>query len=200
MIARILSKHFRNRQSGDGCRTTGDEAFWSMNLEGNNRQRIGRCCADPTVSPNGKQLSLVGFNGDPTGAALFTSRLDGTSVFQVTPFSFDVAVKQDWAPDGKHLVFTIYGDVAIAGVSPNYRDGSTRRDPLSSDNAFSGRGRQGHGRLLFSRWAMDRFQRVLRQPSPHARDSIKRWRWTTMNYRSCARSLLVPTTGVHPRR
>ena len=98
---------------------TGDEAFWSMDLEGNNRQRIGPCCADPTVSPDGKRLSFVGFNGDPTGAALFTSKLDGTNVVQVTPFSFDVAVKQDWAPDGRHLVFTIYGDVPIDGVSPN---------------------------------------------------------------------------------
>jgi Tol biopolymer transport system component len=97
----------------------GDEAFWSMDLEGNNRQRIGPCCADPTVSPDGKRLSFVGFNGDPTGAALFTSKVDGTNVFQVTPFSFDVAVKQDWAPDGEHLVFTIYGDVPIAGVSSN---------------------------------------------------------------------------------
>jgi Tol biopolymer transport system component len=98
---------------------TGDEAFWSMDLEGNDRQRIGQCCADPTVSPNGKRLSFVGFNGDPTGAALFTSNLDGTGAFQVTPFSFDVAIKQDWAPDGKHLVFTIYGDVPIDGVSAN---------------------------------------------------------------------------------
>jgi len=98
---------------------TGDEAFWSMDLDGNNRQRIGPCCADPTVSPDGSRLSYVGFNGDPTGAALFTSKLDGTGVFQVTPFSFDVAVKQDWAPDGNHLVFTIYGDVPIDGVSPN---------------------------------------------------------------------------------
>jgi Tol biopolymer transport system component len=98
---------------------TNDEAFWSMDTNGNDRQRIGPCCADPTVSPDGKKLSFVGFNGDPTGAALFTSSVDGTNVFQVTPFSFDVAVKQDWAPDGRHLVFSIYGDVQIPGVSTN---------------------------------------------------------------------------------
>jgi Tol biopolymer transport system component len=96
-----------------------DEAFWSMDLNGNDRQRIGPCCADPTVSPDGKKLSFVGFNGDPTGAALFTSSVDGTNVFQVTPFSFDVAIKQDWAPDGRHLVFSIDGDVPIPGVSTN---------------------------------------------------------------------------------
>ena len=95
------------------------EAFWSMDLNGDDRQRIGQCCADPNVSPNGKKISFLGFNGDPTGSALFTSNIDGSNLFQVTPFSFDVAVKQDWAPDGKHLVFTIYGDVTIPGVSKN---------------------------------------------------------------------------------
>jgi Tol biopolymer transport system component len=98
---------------------TNEEAHWSMDLNGNDRHRIGTCCADPTVSPNGKRLSFVSFNGQPTGAALFTSNLDGTNLFQVTPFEFDVAIKQDWSPDGKHLVFTQYGDEPIPGVSPN---------------------------------------------------------------------------------
>jgi Tol biopolymer transport system component len=96
-----------------------DEAFWSMDLNGNDRQRIGPCCFDPNVSPNGRKISFLGGNGDPGGTALFTSNIDGSNVFQVTPFSFDVAVKQDWAPDGKHLVFTIYGDIPIPGVSRN---------------------------------------------------------------------------------
>ena len=98
---------------------TNDEAFWSMDLNGHHRRRIGPCCADPTVSPNGRKISFLGFNGDPTGSALFTSDIDGSNVFQVTPFSFDVAVKQDWAPDGKRLVFSIYGDIPIPGVSTN---------------------------------------------------------------------------------
>jgi Tol biopolymer transport system component len=98
---------------------TNDEAFWSMDLNGDNRQRIGPCCADPNVAPNGEKISFLGFNGDPNGSALFTSNIDGSNLFQVTPFSFDVAVKQDWAPDGKRLVFSIYGDVPITGVSTN---------------------------------------------------------------------------------
>jgi hypothetical protein len=40
-------------------------------------------------------------------------------VFQLTPHSFDVAVKEDWAPDGQHLVFTKDGDILIPGVSAN---------------------------------------------------------------------------------
>ena len=96
-----------------------DEAFWSMDLSGGDRQRIGPCCFDPNVSPSGKRLSFLTNNGQPGGTALFTSRIDGSDLFQVTPFSFDVAVKQDWAPDGRHLVFTQNGDVPIPGVSAN---------------------------------------------------------------------------------
>lgn len=99
---------------------TGDDAFWSMDLNGNDRQRISPCpCADSNVSPDGEKLSFLGFNGDPDGSALFTSNIDGSNVFQVTPYSFDGAVKQDWAPDGQHLVFTKDGDVPKPGVSAN---------------------------------------------------------------------------------
>src|SRR6266699_2814187 len=45
-----------------------DEAFWSMDLTGNDRQRIGSCCADPNVFPNGEKLSFVAFNDEPFGA------------------------------------------------------------------------------------------------------------------------------------
>jgi Tol biopolymer transport system component len=97
---------------------TNDEAFWSMDLNGNDQHRIGTCCFDPTVSPNGKRLSFVASNGQPTGFALFTSKVDGSNLFQVTPFEFDVAVKQDWSPDGTHLVFTKDG-AEPDGLSPN---------------------------------------------------------------------------------
>jgi Tol biopolymer transport system component len=96
-----------------------DEAFWSRDLTGNDRQRIGGCCADPNVSPNGEKLSFVAESGQPFEAALFTSNIDGSNLFQVAPFSFGVAVKQDWAPDGQHLVFTKNGISHPPGVSPN---------------------------------------------------------------------------------
>ena len=98
---------------------TNDEAFWSMDRNGNDRQRIGPCCFDPNVSPDGGKLSFLRENGEPFGSALFTSSIDGSDVLQLTPFSFDVAVHQDWAPDGRHLVFTKDGDFPIPGVSAN---------------------------------------------------------------------------------
>src|SRR5205814_10379181 len=48
-----------------------------------------------------------------------TSNSDGSNLFQVAPFSFGVAVKQDWAPDGQHLVFTKNGIGHPPGVSAN---------------------------------------------------------------------------------
>ncbi len=110
---------------------TGDEAFWSMTLSGDDRHRIGPCCVDPNVSPDGQKISFVAANGDPTGSALFTSNIDGSNVLQLTPYRLDVAVKQDWAPDGKHIVITKKGDVPIPGVSANIvtirPDGTRRR-------------------------------------------------------------------------
>jgi Tol biopolymer transport system component len=96
-----------------------DEAFWSMDLTGNDRQRIGGCCADPNVSPNGEKLSFVAESDQPFEAALFTSNIDGSNVFQVAPFSFGVAIKQDWAPDGQDLVFSKHGIGHPPGVSAN---------------------------------------------------------------------------------
>jgi Tol biopolymer transport system component len=96
-----------------------DEAFWMMDVIGNNRQRIGQCCADPNPSPDGEKFSYLAFNGEPFGSALYTAKIDGTDPFQVLDFSFDVAVKQDWAPDGEHLVVSVFADEQIPGVSPN---------------------------------------------------------------------------------
>lgn len=99
---------------------TNDDAFWSMDLSGDHRQRIGACCVDPNVSPNGRKISFLCCpKGNPDASALFTSKIDGSNQFQVAPFSFDIAAKQDWAPDGNHLVFTKDGDVLVPGVSAN---------------------------------------------------------------------------------
>jgi Tol biopolymer transport system component len=78
-----------------------------------------RRSADPNVSPNGEKLSFVAESDQPFEAALFTSNIDGSNVFQVAPFSFGVAIKQDWAPDGQHLVFSKNGISHPPGVSAN---------------------------------------------------------------------------------
>jgi Tol biopolymer transport system component len=95
----------------DGATDT--DALWSSNLDGGDRHLIiapSNGAADPNVSPDGQTISFVGFNGQDLGQALFTVRTDGTGLTQLTPFDVDVAVKQDWAPDGRHIAFTDNAD------------------------------------------------------------------------------------------
>jgi Tol biopolymer transport system component len=97
-----------------------DEAFWVMDLTGNSRQQIGQCCADPVPSPAGDKFSYVAFLDEPNHlTALFTADIDGKNPQQLTPFEFGVATKQDWAPDGRHLVFTKNGIGHPPGISAN---------------------------------------------------------------------------------
>jgi Tol biopolymer transport system component len=84
--------------------STEDDAVWSMNLDGSDRQRITSAGApDPNVSPDGRMVSFLA--GPENATALFTAGLDGSHLFQVTP-SIGVSFKSDWAPDGRHLLIS----------------------------------------------------------------------------------------------
>jgi Tol biopolymer transport system component len=100
---------------------TNVEAIWIMNLQGGNRRRIttgiGKGVTDPNVSPLGRRLSFVAFNGRECGQALYTVRMDGSHLRQILPFRFQVAVKHDWAPDGRRIVFTRQLGECSAGSS-----------------------------------------------------------------------------------
>jgi len=61
---------------------------------------------DPNVSPDGRIISFVRVKVAEEKQALFTIHRDGTHLHRITPYGFDVAVKHDWAPDGRHLVFS----------------------------------------------------------------------------------------------
>ena len=97
-----------------------DEAFWIMDVTGNNRQRIGQCCANPVPSPDGRRFSFVALQDEANFlTALYAANIDGTNPQQLTPFDFGVAVKQDWAPDGRRLLFTKHGIGHPPGISAN---------------------------------------------------------------------------------
>ena len=114
---------------------TGEDAVWSMKVDGSDRHRIigpfpngvdqTVFSSDPNVSPDGQTLSFVGWDGTTTGPAgleaqaLFTSDIDGSNLFQLTPFTIDLATKQDWAPDGKHLVVGTNAGFFHPGESAN---------------------------------------------------------------------------------
>ena len=95
-------------------------AIWSMQLDGSDRRLIKTGpTADPNVSPDGRRLAFMGFNDQPFGQALFTSDIDGSNPLQLTPFSFNVGFKLDWAPDGRQLAFIHNADFAFPNDSAN---------------------------------------------------------------------------------
>jgi Tol biopolymer transport system component len=83
------------------------DAIFSMNLNGNDRQLVTDCqgtgLTDPEVSPDGTMLSFTCYSD--SGSALFDSRIDGSGLQQLTPFSFDIGNKSDWSPDSKRIMF-----------------------------------------------------------------------------------------------
>jgi Tol biopolymer transport system component len=98
----------------------GDDAIWSMKLDGTDRRLIKTGgTADPNVSPDGRRIAFLSFNGEPFGTALSTSSIDGSKPLQLTPFSFNVGFRLDWAPDGRQLAFIHNVDLVIPNTSVN---------------------------------------------------------------------------------
>ena len=42
--------------------------------------------------------------------AVFAVHPDGSRLHQLTPFSWEVAIKHDWSPNGKRIVLTTNAD------------------------------------------------------------------------------------------
>jgi Tol biopolymer transport system component len=70
----------------------------------------------PRFSPDGTRVSFMRARGtaDNAPSALFTVRLDGTGLHQLTPFSLHVG-DSDWSPNGKRIVFEAYPDPGSFG-------------------------------------------------------------------------------------
>jgi Tol biopolymer transport system component len=93
-----------------------------MNLQGADRLRItagtGTGVTAPKVSPDGTMLSFVDYDAAGHGA-LFTAKIDGSKLHQLTPFALAIQTKVDWAPDGQHLEFSRDDSLPPPGLSPN---------------------------------------------------------------------------------
>lgn len=102
--------------------------------------------ADPNFSPDGKWITFVRINRNEVAQALFRVRPDGTGLEQLTPYSWDVAIKHDWSPDGKWIVITTNADWANPNKGANLvliRPDGTGATPLTrfkspAENAFAG--------------------------------------------------------------
>ena len=118
---------------------------------------------DPSASPDGDHLSFVRIReGDDKVAALYTIDLRTGRERQVTPFSYNVAIKQDWAPSGRRLTFTRDGHEAVPGVSSNVMTIAPSGRQLRAVTRYSG----GETRALVGSYSPDGRWIVYREESP----------------------------------
>jgi Tol biopolymer transport system component len=61
---------------------------------------------NPEVSPDGRTVTFVRRKTEGELQALFAVDIDGANLRKLVPYRFNVFIKHDWAPDGKHIVFT----------------------------------------------------------------------------------------------
>jgi Tol biopolymer transport system component len=132
-----------------------NNGVWLMRPDGSMKRRVTRspfrggtcgCDTDPNFSPDGKLISFVRIKEDHRQQALFVVRPNGTGLRQLTPYSWEVAIKHDWSPDGKLILLTTNADFVIAGASANLvtiKPNGTGKTELTkftggSKNAFAG--------------------------------------------------------------
>lgn len=105
--------------------TTETVSIRSLNLATMRRHVVANVDAtDLNVSPDGREISFVHIGPGDFQQGLSIIRQDGTDLRHVVPMSADVAVKQDWSPSGRRLVFSDNADVPsqlvnIATVRPD---------------------------------------------------------------------------------
>ena len=124
----------------------GNNGVWLMHSDGTGLRRVTRspfgCCdTDPNVSPDGKTITFVRIKQAETLQALFSVGFDGKGPRQLTPYSWNVAIKHDWSPDGKLIVLTTNADGSanLATIRPD-GSGLTKltRFNNGTTNAFAG--------------------------------------------------------------
>lgn len=109
------------------------DAIWRMDLSGGHRHLVtrgpGAGVTDPNVSPDGTRISFIGLKGGDLAQALFTVHANGSHLTRLTSFTRDVAIKHDWSPDGRRIVFTDHADdpTQAANVATIRPDGTGLR-------------------------------------------------------------------------
>lgn len=74
--------------------------------------------SDPNTSPDERTVTFVRHQEDGVLQALMAVDPDGSHVREVVPYEREVAIKHDWAPDGRHILITVNADYP-GGRSPN---------------------------------------------------------------------------------
>ena len=106
------------------CDCPGGQGIFLIRDDGTGRRRLTtnpfleESDEDANVSPDGKTVTLVRHKVDELLQALYAVNIDGSHLRKVVPYRYEVAVKHDWAPDGRHILITTDADYPH-GRSPN---------------------------------------------------------------------------------
>jgi Tol biopolymer transport system component len=99
------------------------ESIQSMDLTGGDRRLVtgtkGTGRIDPNVSPDGSWITFIRAKKDGAQQAVFAVHPDGSGLHQLTPFSWQVAIKHDWSPNGRRIVLTTNADFVRPRRSAN---------------------------------------------------------------------------------
>src|SRR3954454_1104185 len=87
-----------------------DDAIYRARLNGSHLTRIAANATDPNVSPDGRHVSYVAFGNADLQQSLVVDGPYGGAPHTIVPFDRDVAIKHDWAPNGRRLVYTDNAD------------------------------------------------------------------------------------------
>jgi Tol biopolymer transport system component len=100
------------------------QGVFIMRTDGTDRRRLStnpftdEGDGDPNVSPDGGTVTFVRHKVDGELQALFAVNIDGSHMRKLVPYVREVAIKHDWAPNGKHIAITTAADYPD-GRSPN---------------------------------------------------------------------------------
>jgi Tol biopolymer transport system component len=133
----------------------GNNGVWLMRADGTGNRRLTQnpfpggdcgCDTDPNFSPDGNLITFVRIKEDHRSQALFAVRRNGRGLRQLTPYSWEVAIKHDWSPDGKLILLTTNADFVHPSDSANlvtiHPDGTGKTNVTKftggAMNAFAG--------------------------------------------------------------
>jgi Tol biopolymer transport system component len=100
------------------------EGIFIMRDDGTHRRRLTTHAfpsepdSGPNVSPDGRTVTFVRHKVDGELLALFAVDIDGGNERKIAPYTLELSTRQDWAPDGQHIVITTNADYP-EGRPPN---------------------------------------------------------------------------------
>jgi len=138
--------------ASDRARSSGRTEIYVMDADGTNVRRVttlprkAKFDLAPRFSPDGTKLVFTRYITETGRSALFTVRVDGGGLKQLTPWG-NGAEDADWSPDGTKIVFEAYPNLGSRGevftidadgqqltnLTDNYRGGGSSDPVWSAD-------------------------------------------------------------------